>query len=433
MTTNELYAQMGVSQRVLDFGAAVLAEIAPQFAHIDAVAEHNQAKVIQAMQENRLAAMHFNPSTGYGYDDDGRDNLERIYARIFGTEAALVRPQITCGTHALALALAANLLPGDELLSPVGAPYDTLAGVIGTRPTPGSLAEYGVSYRQVDLLPGGAFDYDGIRAAINEKTRVIFAETIGNPKLDVVDIEKLAETAHKHNLPLVMDNTVATAYLVRPIEKGADIVVNSTSKYINANSDAISGVITDSGAFRWDKEKYPGMAEYAKFGKFAFTAKLRNGLFRNTGACLSPQTAFYNLLGMETLGLRMERACDNAKKLAEFLNTYPDVTVNYPGLSDSLWHAQAEKVLQNGYGAILTIRVGSKERAFDLINTLTIPKIVSNIGDTKTLIIHPESTLNAHSTQKEKEEAGVFDDLIRISVGIEDVEDLIEDFKHALK
>ena len=219
---------------------------------------------------------------------------------------------------------------------------------------------------------------------------VIFAETIGNPKLDVVDIEKLAETAHKHNLPLVMDNTVATAYLVRPIEKGADIVVNSTSKYINANSDAISGVITDSGAFRWDKEKYPGMAEYAKFGKFAFTAKLRNGLFRNTGACLSPQTAFYNLLGMETLGLRMERACDNAKKLAEFLNTYPDVTVNYPGLSDSLWHAQAEKVLQNGYGAILTIRVGSKERAFDLINTLTIPKIVSNIGDTKTLIIHPE-------------------------------------------
>ena len=147
MTTNELYAQMGVSQRVLDFGAAVLAEIAPQFAHIDTVAEHNQAKVIQAMQENRLAAMHFNPSTGYGYDDDGRDNLERIYARIFGTEAALVRPQITCGTHALALALAANLLPGDELLSPVGAPYDTLAGVIGTRPTPGSLAEYGVSYR----------------------------------------------------------------------------------------------------------------------------------------------------------------------------------------------------------------------------------------------------------------------------------------------
>ena len=158
MNTNELYARMGISRQVLDFGAAVLEEIVPQFARIDAVAEHNQAKVIQAMQENRLAAMHFNPSTGYGYDDDGRDNLERIYAHIFGTEAALVRPQITCGTHALALALAANLLPGDELLSPVGAPYDTLAGVIGTRPTPGSLAEYGVSYRQVELLDGGAFD-----------------------------------------------------------------------------------------------------------------------------------------------------------------------------------------------------------------------------------------------------------------------------------
>ena len=247
-----------------------------------------------------------------------------------------------------------------------------------------------------------------------------------------MDIEALAELAHQHDLPLVMDNTVATAYLVKPIEKGADIVVNSTSKYINGNSNAISGVITESGRFKWNKEKYPGVAEYARFGKMAYTAKLRNGLFRNTGACMAPQTAFYNLIGMETLGLRMERACSNAKALAEFLNTYPDITVNYPGLACSPWHDVADKVLANGYGAILTIRVGSKERAFSVINNLSIPKIVSNIGDTKTLIIHPESTLNAHSTEKEKEDAGVFDDLIRISVGIEDIEDLIEDFKAAL-
>ena len=135
---------------------------------------------------------------------------------------------------------------------------------------------------------------------------------------------------------------------------------------------------------------------------------------------------------METFGLRMERACSNAFKLAEFLSQYEDITVNYPGLKSSKWHDTANEILENGYGAILTIRVGSKERAFDIINSLTIPKIVSNIGDTKTLIIHPESTLNAHSTEKEKEEAGVFDDLIRISVGIEDIEDLIEDFKNAL-
>ena len=347
------------------------------------------------------------------------DVFEQRIAALEGGVAALA---VASGAAAIAYTLQNLAHAGEHIVAAnniYGGTYNLLAH---------TFPEYGITTTFVD-----PFNYDEVEQAIQENTRAIHIETLGNPNSDVVDIEKLAETAHKHNLPLVMDNTVATAYLVRPIEKGADIVVNSTSKYINANSDAISGVITDSGAFRWDKEKYPGMAEYAKFGKFAFTAKLRNGLFRNTGACLSPQTAFYNLLGMETLGLRMERACDNAKKLAEFLNTYPDVTVNYPGLSDSLWHAQAEKVLQNGYGAILTIRVGSKERAFGLINTLTIPKIVSNIGDTKTLIIHPESTLNAHSTQKEKEEAGFFDDLIRISVGIEDVEDLIEDFKHALK
>lgn len=271
-----------------------------------------------------------------------------------------------------------------------------------------------------------------IEAHITENTKVIFAETIGNPKLDVTDIPALSELAHRYGIPLIVDNTVATPYLVNPIALGADIVINSTSKYINGNSDAISGVITDSGNFNWDTAKYPGLTEYKKFGKFAYTAKLRNGLFRNTGACMAPQTAFYNLLGMETLGLRMERACSNAAKLAEFLDGIEGITVNYPGLTSSRWHTVAERVLENGYGAILTIRVGSKERAFSIMNALQIPKIVSNIGDTKTLIVHPESTLNCHSTEQEKEEAGVFEDLIRISVGIEDIEDLIEDFEKAI-
>ena len=162
----EPYKALGISDAVLTFGEKVLAGLAERFAQIDAISEANQMKVIAAMQKNRLAANHFNLSSGYGYDDEGRDNLERVYADCFGTEAALVRPQITCGTHALALALGANLLPGDELLSPVGGPYDTLEEVIGIRPSAGSLKEYGVSYRQVDLLPGGVFDYDGIRAAI---------------------------------------------------------------------------------------------------------------------------------------------------------------------------------------------------------------------------------------------------------------------------
>lgn len=231
-----------------------------------------------------------------------------------------------------------------------------------------------------------------------------------------------------------MDNTVATAYLVQPLKLGADVVVNSTSKYINANSSAISGVITDAGRFKWDEDRYPGMKEFKKFGPFAYTAKLRNGLFRNTGACLSPQNAFYNSLGMETLGLRMERVCSNAAKLTQFfIENYKDITVNYPGLTDSRWHDIAAKQFgDNGYGGIITIRAGSKEKAFGIIDALKLPLIVSNIGDTKTLVIHPESTLNVHSSEEEKKTAGVFDDLIRISVGIEDIEDLIEDFRQAV-
>ena len=284
MTTNELYAQMGVSQRVLDFGAAVLAEIAPQFAHIDAVAEHNQAKVIQAMQENRLAAMHFNPSTGYGYDDDGRDNLERIYARIFGTEAALVRPQITCGTHALALALAANLLPGDELLSPVGAPYDTLAGVIGTRPTPGSLAEYGVSYRQVELLEGGAFDYDGIRAAINDKTKLMTIQRskgyATRPSYSVEQIGQLIAFCKqcKPDVICMVDNCYGEFVETdEPTNVGADMAVGSLIKNLGGGLAPTGGYIC-------------GRQDLIDRCAYRLTAP---GLGREVGANLGVLPAFY--------------------------------------------------------------------------------------------------------------------------------------------
>ena len=168
----ELYNGMGISPAVYAYGEAALARLKERFEAIDQVAEYNQAKVIAAMQKNRVSAACFAATTGYGYDDLGRDNLERVYADVFHTEAALVRPQITCGTHALTVALSANLLPGDELLSPVGMPYDTLQEVIGIRESPCSLAEYGVSYRQVDLLPDGTFDYEEIRKAINPKPKM---------------------------------------------------------------------------------------------------------------------------------------------------------------------------------------------------------------------------------------------------------------------
>ena len=171
-----------------------------------------------------------------------------------------------------------------------------------------------------------------------------------------------------------------------------------------------------------------------KYGPMAFIAKLRNGLFRNTGACLSPVNAYLNIIGLETLGLRMERQCDNAFELAKWIESnYSDITVNYPGLESSKWHEIAKKQLTNGYGAILTLRVGSKEKAFEFIDSLTIPYTLSNIGDTKTLVIHPGSTISLHSTEKQKEDAGVFEDLIRVSVGIEDIDDIKEDFAQAFK
>ncbi len=237
MHMNEIYAQLGVSEAVLQFGEKVLVDLKEQFDHIDAVAEYNQAKVIGAMQKNRLAANHFNLSSGYGYDDEGRDNLERIYADTFHTEAALVRPQITCGTHALALALSANLLPGDELLSPVGAPYDTLEEVIGIRPSTCSLKEYGVSYRQVDLLPDGTFDYENIRKAINEKTKLVTIQRskgyATRPSFSVKQIGELIAFCKecKPDILCMVDNCYGEFVdTIEPSDLGADMVVGSLIK-----------------------------------------------------------------------------------------------------------------------------------------------------------------------------------------------------------
>ncbi len=248
--TNSIYNRLGVSDQVLRFGQEVLEGLTDQFRHIDQVAEFNQAKVIAAMQKNRVNATHFNLSTGYGYDDEGRDNLERVYADCFGAEAALVRPQITCGTHALALALGANLLPGDELLSPVGGPYDTLEEVIGIRPSPCSLKEYGVSYRQVDLLPDGGFDYDGIRAAINEKTRLITIQRskgyATRPSYSVEAIGKLIAFCKecKPDVLCMVDNCYGEFVETQePTNVGADMVVGSLIKNLGGGLAPTGGYI----------------------------------------------------------------------------------------------------------------------------------------------------------------------------------------------
>ena len=246
----EQYKALGVSDAVLTFGEGVLADLKDRFTGIDAIAEANQMKVIAAMQRNRLAANHFNLSSGYGYDDEGRDTLERVYADCFGAEAALVRPQITCGTHALALALGANLLPGDELLSPVGGPYDTLEEVIGIRPSAGSLKEYGVSYRQVDLLPDGSFDYDGIRAAIGPQTKLITIQRskgyATRPSFSVDQIGQLIAFCKqcKPDVICMVDNCYGEFTELRePSDVGADMIVGSLIKNPGGGLAPIGGYV----------------------------------------------------------------------------------------------------------------------------------------------------------------------------------------------
>ena len=354
-----------------------------------------------------------NKAPGYCYTRVANPTITAFENRITKLEGGIASVACASGMAALMNTFLNILSSGDELISSA-----SLYG--GTIDLFHDLEAFGITTRYVENN-----NWQQIEDSINEHTRLIFAETIGNPCLDVTDIEKLAEIAHAHDIPLVVDNTTSTAYLIQVLKHGADIVVNSSSKYINGSSNAISGILTDSGKFKWDKNRYPGFADYVKYGPMAFVAKLRNSLFRNMGACLAPVNAYLNIIGLETLGLRMERECSNALELASWIeNNYPDIKVNYPGLCSSKWHEIAKKQLTNGYGAILTIRVGSKEKAFKFIDSLTIPYTLSNIGDTKTLVIHPGSTISLHSTDKQKEDAGVFEDLIRVSVGIEDIDDL---------
>lgn len=369
-----------------------------------------------------LERIFTNKAMGFSYTRINNPTVEAFEKRITKLEGGIGSVACASGMAALFNALMNILKAGDEIVASAG-----LYG--GTVELFEDLEAFGITIRYVSENVPEAYE-----KLITDKTRVIFAETIGNPKLDVTDIQAVADMAHAHGLPFIVDNTVATPYLVRPLSLGADVVVNSSSKYINGNSDAISGVLTYGGRFKWDEERYPGLVPYKKFGPMSYIAKLRNGLFRNTGACLSPQNAFLNNLGLETLGLRMERQCKNALELAQYLdNLDADVTVNYPGLLSSPYHELATRQLSGGYGAIVTLRVGSKDRAFRIINALKLPFILSNIGDTKTLVIHPASTIAVHLSEEEQIQSGVYEDLIRISVGIEDIEDLKKDFKNAIE
>jgi len=358
---------------------------------------------------------------GFSYSRINNPTVEAFEKRMTSLEGGLVSVACASGMAAITNAILNILKSGDEIISSAG-----IFG--GTIDLFSDLESFGI--HTVYVKDGTSEEYED---KITKKTKLIFAEVIGNPKLDVLDIQEVAKVAHRHQIPLFVDNTSTTAFVIKPIASGADIVINSSTKYINGSGNSISGVITDSGKFKWDFSRYPGLQKYGKFGEFCFAAKLRNGLFRNTGACLSPFNAYLNLLGLETLGIRMERQCKNAFFLAQFLKDNQGITeVNYPGLESSPDHGTAKRQFHGYYGAILTFRAGTKERAFKIMNQLKYAIIAANIGDTKCLVIHPESTIYANSNKEEKINAGVYDDLVRVSVGLEDIDDLIHDFEQAI-
>ena len=357
---------------------------------------------------------------GFNYTRISNPTIAAFEERMTELEHGIGSIACASGMAAITYALLNILKAGDEFVTSAG-----LYG--GTINLFNGFSQFDIKVRYVE--PN---NWEQLENVINDKTKLVFAETVGNPGLVVTDIKKMAEIAHAHNLPLIVDNTMASAFLIRPLEIGADIVINSTSKYVNGTGNSISGVVTDGGTYPWSEELFPQMKPFLVQGERCYLAKLRSDMLCNHGGCLSPQNAFQNLVGMETMGLRLERECSNALALARHLSKVPGVIVNYPGLETNNSHEIAKAQLKNGYGTILTLRVGSWDKAFAFMNALNLSFIVSNIGDIRTLVVHPASTMALNSTQKEREDAGVYDDLIRVSVGIEDISDLIADFDRAI-
>lgn len=378
-----------------------------------------QVSAFAADSAEQLEKIFNNRAAGYSYTRVSNPTISAFEQRMAALEGGIGAVACASGMAAITAVLLNILQAGDEVLVSTG-----LFG--GTIDLFGNLQAFGIKAHFLESLT-----YESVCAAVTEHTKAVFTELIGNPKLDVADLDGISKACRENKIALIVDSTTATPYLIQPLKHGADIVVHSSSKYINGSGNAISGVIVDGGSFQWKKEKYPGFAPYEKYGRFAFLGKLRNGIWRNTGSCLSPQNAFMNIVGLETLGLRMERCCDNALKLAEYLETLGDIQVNYPALQSSPYYETVQRELSGKGGAILTVRAGSKERAFKLMNGLHYASIATNIGDVRTLVIHPASTIYTNHTENEKNSAGVYGDTIRISTGIEDIEDLIADFRQA--
>jgi O-acetylhomoserine (thiol)-lyase len=284
---------------------------------------------------------------------------------------------------------------------------------------------FGVEARFVDIC-----DLDAIENAIDENTRGVFFETIANPKMSVPDIARVVDISHKRRVAVIVDSTLTTPFLFRGKEIGVDLVVHSSTKLISGGGTGIGGVIVDLGNFDWSD--YPSLEKHKKLGELAFVARLRKEIHKNMGVCMAPQIAYLHSLGLETLSLRVEKACENALNIARYLRDNKKVAdVNYPGLSSSVFHELAKKQFDNRFGSVLVFRLADKETCFRFLNHLKIIKRATNLGDNTSLIIHPASTIFIDCTAEEKEMMGAGEGMIRLSVGIENVEDLTGDIQQA--
>jgi O-acetylhomoserine (thiol)-lyase len=428
MSENEVERPLGFATRSLHAGqkpdSATGARAVPIYQTTSFVFENSDhaAALFGLQQFGNIYTRIMNPTTAV---------FEERIAALEGGVAALATAS---GQAAQFLALTSLLQAGDHLVAAA-----TLYG--------GTYTQLDVSFRRLGIETTFVEpdDPENFRKAIKPNTRALYGETVANPRMNILDIKAGAAIAHEHNLPLVIDNTLATPFLCRPIEHGADIVVNSATKFIGGHGTSIGGVIVDAGKFDWKKGHFPqindpspgyhGMKFSEVFGPIAFIIKTRVDGLRDFGACMSPFNSFLFLQGIETLPLRMKQHCSNALEVAQWLEKHPDVSwVNYPGLASSKYNKLAQTYMPQGCGAVLTFGIkGGKEAGKKFIDAVKLLSHLANLGDSKSLVIHPASTTHQQLAESDQAAAGITPDLVRLSVGIEDIEDILWDLDQALK
>lgn len=370
-----------------------------------------------------LEAVFAGREAGFVYTRIGNPTLDHLEKRMAILDDGLAAVSCSSGMAAISAAVLTLAGEGDEIISGnsiFGGTYSLFSR---------TLARCGIKTVFVESTDIAAYE-----KAVTDRTRLIFVETIGNPKIDVPDIAAISAVAKEKGVVLAVDNTVMTPALFRPKALGADIVIHSMSKFINGHGNAIGGVIVDCGTFDWSNVRYPHLKPvFDRVKNFAFVATLRNQIYRDLGCCFSPFNAFLMAVGVESLSVRMERHCANASAAARFLEQDKRVTdVRYPGLTSHPDHAVARRQFGGRYSAVLTLRLETKERCFKFINNLKLVQNLANLGDAKTLVIHPASTICRDAGKDELSAMGVTDDLVRLSVGLEHCDDILNDIADSL-